>query len=42
VDAPFFELAMTTAALRDEGVLYDDCKSKNHCQKLRLSLRSIF
>jgi hypothetical protein len=40
-DAPLFALAMT-AALRDAGALCDACKSKNRCQKPRLSPRSIF
>ncbi len=40
-DAPLFALAMTVA-LRDAGALCDTCKSKNRCQKPRLSPRSIF
>jgi hypothetical protein len=40
-DAPLFVLVMTTS-LRDAGALYDASKSKNHCQKPRLSPRSIF
>ena len=37
--APLFALAMT-ATLRHVGALCDTCKSKNRCQKLRLSPRS--